>query len=411
MFASLFSEPTTLLFFLLPVAAATAYVWGAWDAQKSKKLNEDYFEALNDLLLDRTDQAIEGFSKLADNKQDEVNLHLALGLLFRRRGELDRAIYVHDRLLKNPALDPEDKVRVQLALADNFYRSGIMDRAETLLEKVTSNPARLSELSLVQATKQLLYIYERGRDWSRGIELCDQLATNSGIILDKRLAHYHLELAELTNDVTEKSGLVQKAIAYKPEAPRTLFASIVNHIDHNELALAEKQAYRLAKLHPWMLPQVAKHLLPIFTNKQALIEFLNTIADDHFSPRMATLLVSLYKEIGQDQIALETLDQALAGTPSFMLLQTLLATTWADNNDQDPRFNAMIKASKTLLNTDATFQCHNCGISLNNHCWQCPGCHHWDKVYPLADLMPIPYHRPLDLDYIAEQEQDIANVS
>lgn len=397
MLENILSNPLIILFLLLPIAAGSGYLWGTRSSKRTEQLNDDYFQALNDLLSDRTEKAIEAFSRLAENKQDEVNLHLALGLLFRRRGELDRAIYVHHRLLKNPALQASDRVRVQLALADNYYRSGILDRAETLLTQIIAECEHATEdrsESILSATKQLLYILEQEKDWQRAIDQCLQLKATTDITLSSRLAHYHNELALLATDHQTRAHHVQKSLDYHPDSARSMIAAIQLAIDEERLADARAHLHHIAGKEPWVLPQIARQAIPAFDTKEAFIAFLEQQIQHTTSPRLHSVLADMYRELGNYDQSLIVLDEALSKTPSFLLIQRLLRSEWNKSVEPEPRLAAMLNAARALLDTEAKYQCNNCGVTLIQHRWQCPGCYHWDTVFPLADLVPTPYQRP-----------------
>jgi lipopolysaccharide biosynthesis regulator YciM len=394
MLTALLSNPHYWLFALLPIAAASAYILGARNTKQEKPQNIDYFRALNDLLSNRTDQAIEAFTKLAETKQDEVDLHLALAVLFCRRGELDRAIYVHHRLLKNSNLSINDKTRVQLALADNYFRSGLFDRAETLLLAILEQNNLNDKESLVIATKKIISIFEREQAWEKAILQCEKLEESAGIVLQKQLAHYHCELAVASTQLTERQALIKKAQALDPDAPRPLLEHIYQLVDSGNTSTAGQCINSLYNKHSWLLPQSADKLIPVLGGNKNFIAFLQTHIESSTSPRLHSLLAYLYHKEGDDSKALETLDKALEKAPSFLLLQTLLRTDWANSVQKDPRLAAMLNAASALLNADAKYQCSECGVSLVKHRWRCPGCHSWDSILPLADIIPIPYQRP-----------------
>jgi len=159
-----------LLFFLLPIAAFSGWVLGRRRSERKSgarvsELSTSYFRGLNYLLNEQQDKAIEVFLKLADINRDTVETHLALGNLFRRRGEVDRAIRVHQNLIARPSLSQDEKTVALLELGEDYMRAGLLDRAETLFADLVAMDALAPS-----ALKHLIAIYQHERDWDKAID-------------------------------------------------------------------------------------------------------------------------------------------------------------------------------------------------------------------------------------------------
>ena len=169
-----------LLFLLLPVAAFSGWVLGRRRSERTSgarvsELSTSYFRGLNYLLNEQQDKAIEVFLKLADINRDTVETHLALGNLFRRRGEVDRAIRVHQALIARQNLSRDEKTVALLELGEDYMRAGLLDRAETLFTDLVAMDALAPS-----ALRHLIGIYQHERDWGQAIEHAQRLEQASG---------------------------------------------------------------------------------------------------------------------------------------------------------------------------------------------------------------------------------------
>ena len=156
-----------LVVILLPVAALSGWYYGRKDARERINspagvpgMSQDYFKGLNYLLNDRPDKAIEVFIKVLEVESETVETHLALGNLFRRRGEVDRAIRIHQNLVARPSLDKEQRALALLELGIDYMRSGLLDRAETLFKELIQ-----TGMYERQVLRHLVDIYQQEQDW------------------------------------------------------------------------------------------------------------------------------------------------------------------------------------------------------------------------------------------------------
>ena len=187
-----------LLWLLLPVAAASGWWAGRRGAGapnrgsgSSNRPPSEYFRGLNYLLNEQQDEAIEVFIRLVEVDSDTIETHLALGSLFRRRGEVDRAIRLHQNLIARPNLSKNNRSFALLELARDYMRAGVLDRAEGLFSELLRNRTHV-----VEASRQLLRIYEREREWHAAIETARKLQRRGGQSMADVIAHYWCELAD-----------------------------------------------------------------------------------------------------------------------------------------------------------------------------------------------------------------------
>ena len=374
-----------LVWLLLGLPLAFVLGWGAsrFDLRQLRAENRSvpkaYFKGLNFLLNEQQDKAIDVFIEAVQNDPDTSELHFALGNLFRRRGEYDRAVRVHEHLLSRGDLGPRDRERAQHALALDFLKAGLLDRAEDALARLEGTPFE------EQARLALLAIYERSRDWPRAAAIASQMQSAGQGNFGTRQAHYLCEQAlehVAHGDIDNARLLLDKARTSAPEAPRP-------RIELARLAQAQGQ------------PDTAIQMLKaLATEAPAAL------------PLAATLLVKTAQASGQTAQALEVLQQHYSVAPSLDVLDAIVTLTtpaasqaiegrqwylrhleaepslvaaakWlADERLEHEQYHAQVQraldhAAQPLMR----YRCAACGFEARQHFWQCPGCQTWDS-YP-----------------------------
>ena len=195
------NEWIALLWLLLPLAALSGW-WAAWRSMKAaasegqKRIHPEYFKGLNFVLNEQPDKAIEVFIRMLEVDSETVETHLALGNLFRRRGEVDRAIRIHQNLIARPTLDREQRAMALLELGMDYMRSGLLDRAEGLFKELVETGSHS-----IQAYSELLEIYQQEKEWDNAISIARKLELVSGKSLGPVIAQFYCEKAY--NDLSQ----------------------------------------------------------------------------------------------------------------------------------------------------------------------------------------------------------------
>lgn len=358
----------------LPIAFVLGWVASRLDLRQLRIENRQapkaYFRGLNFLLNEQQDQAIDAFIEAVRSDPDTSELHFALGNLFRRRGEYERAVRVHEHLLSRGDLSRAERHRAQHALALDFLKAGLLDRAEEALRKLEGSAFE------GQANLALLAIYERSRDYAQAAEVAARLeATGQGDFSGRR-AHYLCELAaQATGEQAER--LLREAKALAPASARPVL----------ELAALQRPAdpqrsfdtlVALAKESPSAVPLVARALAQdsrAAGREAEALALLQGSYDQLASLDVLEAIVSLQPE-GQ---ARDWYARHLDREPSLIAATKWLAGERLEHEQHHPKVQrALEHASRPLLR----YRCAACGFEAKQHFWQCPGCQAWDSYPP-----------------------------
>jgi len=375
----------SLLTWVLVVAAlvlgilAGHFGWGKrWPGPLSK-LHPDYLTGLDYLVTEQPDRALDMFLKLMDANADTIETHFALGSLYRRRGEVERAIRIHQNLLARDALAPEHREQALLALAQDYLRAGLLDRAEGLFQQVSEVP-RLR----VSALDALRLVYERQHDWQQALGVYRQLARLKAAPPRAVAAHYLCELATLAierGDTAEARRLLREARAEATPFPRAalLRAQIAERDAQPELAV------RLRRLALTEAPELLQDELP------QLLRLVAPQARDAVLGELAAQAES--RDFNESKrLVFAAIAADLAGAPP---LRALIEKVFA----QDPTLQAVWRADPAQFDRTAReigallahaekYRCNECGFSGRSFYWHCPACHSWAsfEAYAIVKL-------------------------
>ena len=375
-----------LSWILLGLPLAFVLGWGAsrFDLRQLRMENrrapKAYFKGLNFLLNEQQDQAIDAFIEAVQNDPDTSELHFALGNLFRRRGEYERAVRVHEHLLSRGDLTNADRQRAQHALALDFLKAGLLDRAEDALRKLDNTPFEN------QAQLALLAIYERSREWPQAAEVARKLESLGEASFAGRLAHYLCEQAATltaSGEINTAQRLLEQAIHDAPASarPRIQLARLLRDQGRNAEAMATLVA--LLDAAPAATPLVA---LALAATAQACGQATQALALLRGSyaqtPSLDVMeaIVSLDGFVqGNADAAREGYIQHLEREPSLIAAARWLAGEKLEKEQFHPSVQrALDHAVKPL----SRYRCAACGFEAKDHFWQCPGCQAWDSYPP-----------------------------
>src|SRR3990167_1892690 len=342
---------------------------------ENRQAPKAYFRGLNFLLNEQQDQAIDAFIEAVQGDPDTTELHFALGNLFRRRGEYERAVRVHEHLLARADLSRKDRDRAQHALALDFLKAGLLDRAEAALHKLEGSAFE------GEALLALLAIYERSRDWPQAKRIAQRLDDAEQGSFTTRLAHYLCEEAEQAQrdgNTTQALQLLGEAVAHAPQLARGWMALSSLKAQGGQAAAAFDALRMLCQHAPQTLPLAAHALaeLAVQTGRQAealtLLQSFNSRAP---SIDVTEAMVSLSG--GPEEARSRYLDHLGREASLVMATQWLAGEKLSDDVAQARVQAALEQASAPLKR----YRCEACGFEARQHFWQCPGCQAWDS-YP-----------------------------
>jgi lipopolysaccharide biosynthesis regulator YciM len=364
------------IFIGLPAAFLLGWVASRFDLRQLRMENRSnpkaYFKGLNHLLNEQQDQAIDAFIEAVQRDPDTSELHFALGNLFRRRGEYERAVRVHQHLLSRGDISESDRQRAQYDLAMDYVKAGILDRAETALRALQDTPLS------AQALLALLSIYERARDWRQAAEVSRQLDKEGQGQFDSRRAHYLCELAAQSKDSDETHGLLQEAITCAPQLARPHIA-MAHWLQANRQSLqACEKLQQLALDIPSALPLFAgdlAQLAPLAQREAAVLALLEAGYEKLQSLDVLDALVSLESHLGSPRARQHYATHLQNHSSLIAASQWLEGAELGDQQAQVQR--ALALAVKPLRR----YRCAACGFEALKHFWHCPGCQAWDS-YP-----------------------------
>ncbi|MEP0177732.1 MAG: lipopolysaccharide assembly protein LapB [Paraglaciecola sp.] len=383
-----------LLFLLLPVAAGYGWMMGRNSARQSQRrqssiLAKHYYKGLNFLLSDEPDKAVDTLIKMIDLDSDTVETHIAMGKFFRHRGELDRAIRVHQNLVTKEEISPSQRESALYELGRDYILAGFLERAENAFLQLLN-----SERHFINAQTQLFNIYQTTKEWQRAIELAEKMIGAGGDSneLYTRVAHFYCEQANIDwKDTQIESALdsLHKASAADENAvrPWLMLGEIAMEENQYEKALDYLSEVPVRDIN-WLSEAVP--LIEECAEKLNDDQKLNQVLDEYWQQCATAYLakVKLMAKDGDVDKAAEVLLGQLRRHPTMKGFKTLMGL-YIDlqHNDQSTNSLSLLKELvEEQIKQRPKFRCHSCGFSGSQLHWLCPSCKKWGVVRPIKGL-------------------------
>ena len=352
---------------------------------ESTALPAAYFKGLNFLITNQHDKAIEAFTEAVQANTDSLELHFALGSLFRKRGEVDRAIHLHLNLLEKKELEPQQKLAVTAELAQDYLKAGLFDRAEELFESLNDDRYRQPAL------RALLEIYVREREWERAIKAATELERISGVPFRVEISHYYCEMAvksKLANDTHTARFELDLALNANKNCVRAnvLLGDLEAEANNHTAAISTWK--RIEFQNPEYLGLVAPKLLASYRTLNQVAEGLSLLQTYLQTYQLTSLLNVLYEatmaEEGAEGAARLARNE-LIKMPSLTTLDQLLqARAILETSEPQPAnlqdTQLMQQAVRHAIGNKTAFHCEQCGFKAKYHHWQCPACNAWESL-------------------------------
>ena len=383
------TESTFLLAGLFLLLAAAGWALGRFGEHDEENapppLNVDYLKGLNFLLNEQTDQALEHFLEMVRVDDKTIETHFALGSLFRRRGEVDRAIRIHQNIIARPDLAAEQRDQALFSLAKDYLHAGLLDRAEKLF-------VRLSQGSRyqVQALESLCRIYEQEKEWQKAIDAGQQLETLGGRSLALQIAHYYCELAEegaASNDYAAARRYVKKAQAGRPRTMRGALTRAHIARETNDHKTAIRLYHRIIDEHTYLISEALPEIVATYEkdgSTSGLDKVLRSMLDKNPDMRSLVAYTAIVNNITDIPIIDECVENYLLDEPTLSEFVDLHIFSQGNGATQTEALSKVRSALSKLASATPRYQCQECGFSSQRLLWQCPSCRNWETQRPAS---------------------------
>lgn len=346
--------------------------------------SSEYFKGLNYLLNDEQGKALDIFVKLVEADWEIIDTHFALGKIFRKNGEIDKAIKIHQGLMSRPSLPEKYRSSVLLELGYDYLGAGWFDRAEGLFKEVLNHDPKSEE-----ALQNLIIIYQQEKDWYKAIAAAERLYQENPNKIGPMISQYYCELADIARakgDVNQVERDAKKALYYDSTSVR---ASILLA----DMAMSAGE-FKKAKFLLEQIEQQDTEFIPVVMNKmvechhrlneaESLLEYLDALEKRQDSlPLLESHAKALERYKGRNA-AIDYVMVKLKKNPTLQGMGQLLSYSDTDNTTEATMMmHGLLTAIDAIQQDQATYQCKQCGFKSNTLYWLCPSCHHWGSVKP-----------------------------
>lgn len=391
----------TWLLLLIFIAIAIGWGLGRFGRSTRQLTHEQkqgypqYYKGLNYLLNDRPDSALDSFIEALDVNSETLETHLAVGNLMRRKGEVDRAIRIHQNLLSRPSISVVHLHQAHLELARDFISAGLLDRAERLLGDLLKEAPELREVCI----GHLLEIYQDEREWQKAIDLARQLVPRRSLLktskpadkgISRALSHYACELAELAMDKNDYHGAraqLKQALTYDRNCVRASLLKADIEVRTGHYAEAIKSLRKVRKQDPAFLPQTLPMLKSCHQklgDDEGFQQYLRESQQMHPSATLVLALTENIQDTQGDNAAVSFISDELKQKPTMRGLAKLIELHITDSQGSIRENLSLLQSLiDDLLQSQPQYQCHHCGFSGHQLHWMCPSCQRWGEVKPV----------------------------
>ena len=387
------------LWWLLPIVAvffALGWIAARIDIKhllrESRALPLSYFRGLNFLLNEQPDKAIESFIEVVKVDPQTIDLHFALGSLFRRQGEIDRAIRMHQNLLDRPDLPADKRTTASYELAQDFHRAGLLDRAEELFTRLDGSPFEHPSLG------HLISIYETEKDWAKAITATQRMEALAKQPYFKEIAQYHCEIAQvalLRGDGGAAQRGIDTAIAQHRACTRANLLHGDLHAQQGDHRSAVEAWQRIESQNPAFLALAADRFAEAYRKLDDVptgIRLLRNYQSQYPSLDVLNALFSLVLEHDGPGVAAALVKDELARNPTLIgldrLLEAQLLAAPADRRHDLELVKGLVGQHIKRL---GMYRCEQCGFRAKQYYWRCPGCQKWETYSPRRTETPDGY--------------------
>ena len=380
-----------LLFLLLPVAAGYGYIMGRNSVRQAQRkqssiLSKHYFRGLNFLLSDQPDRAVDTLIKMINVNSDTVETHIAMGNFYRQRGEIDRAIRVHQNLVSRDEIQSTQRELALKELGRDYMQAGFLERAEGAFVSLLN-----SDKHFEFAQQQLFAIYQTTKEWGRAIDLAEKMLAENDSIRSK-LAHFYCEQAQLeldNEDIPAALKVLQKAVNVDEQAVRPWLMLGEVTFDQGRLKEAGEYLVQVANRDKnWFIEAVP--LLEQIASETGDWQRFEQLLNDNWvqSATLYLAMVDVFSNKGEVQHAADYLFEQLQKTPTMRGFHRLmqLYCELSDDANAKATYQQLRQLVAKQIEQRPRYRCKSCGFSGRKLYWLCPSCKKWGVVNPIRGL-------------------------
>ena len=376
-----------IIFFIIIISAVLFYIAiKSFLKKKSNPIPVEFLQSMNYLMTDQHDKALDTFMSMVKVSKDTAETHIILGNMFRNRGEVDRAIRVHQNLIARPELHPKIRQECSIELAKDYLKAGFLDRAEiifTKLSKEVKNP--------IQILYYLKEIYEQEKEWKKAIEVSIRIQSVSNKELSDIISHYYCELAEIqlsfgdNDSIKEARQYINKAIGYNKKSIRALILLGDISSNNENYTDALKKYINIYENFPeesYLVLTKLKNVYEKLNKKDNFYDFLRSITNVRYPIDLySNIHKSLDGNVSNKEISDLYQNEFLNNRVNLSQLSEYLSLIIDNKVAFDNKSLNNIKACIDVYsNKDSMHECIQCGYESTKHFWQCPGCQQWSTI-------------------------------
>lgn len=380
-----------VLFFFISIGIAWLLGYRARpeeDPPRKINLPRDYLIGLNFLLNEETDKAVDIFIKMLEVDSDTVETHLAVGKLFRRRGEVDRAIRIHQNLIARPQLEKIYREQSLYELGQDYLSAGVLDRAERIFLELVN-----AKSYSAQALRALIDIYQQEKAWENAVQTANKYEGVTKQNMQPVIAHYYCELAESARHKRERekaNEYLKQAIMADRNCVRASLLQAEVYMEQGDYQAALSNLKEIKNQDSNYLSESIELLAACYENlnqEENLVEHLKQLLEEHPRVPVVLILAERIRKWKGDKVAANFVADYVRRFPSLrgLYLFINLYISSAEGRAKDDLL-ILQNLMKKLLAGKPDFQCSSCGFSGKSLHWQCPGCKQWSTIRPMHSL-------------------------
>ena len=380
-------DPVWLLIFL-PIAATSGWYVARFGwrqpSRAEKRLPTTYYRSLNYLINEQHDKALGVLIEALEEHEETIEIQLALGSLFRRRGEVERATQVHQNLVARSGLEPKQRLHALFELSQDYYKAGLLDRAENLLVEVST-----SEEFAESGYRLLVQIYEQEKEWESAVAAASKLCKASGEDLSGLIAQFLCELGDLSmtaGKYSECEGYVKEALGVDTDCVRALIQSGRLYAIRGQHRSAIAAWTKIVDRYPEMAVDVVDLVRSSYESlnlNEGYRQFLESTIQRNDDFRLVLSLVDLLNDLGQVEHARRYLVEWIQKNRTLEPLYNLLQSQGNEDGKQKAVDVGLVsQLISRVVAGKGGYECHRCGFRAKAMHWQCPGCRNWNTITP-----------------------------